>query len=52
MAEIIDYIYLARREGSGYQQYFVKGCNLRAEEGGRSCGAGTLRVHLHERGAP
>ncbi len=31
MAETIDYIHLAPREGSGYQQYFVKGRNLRAE---------------------
>jgi uncharacterized protein (DUF433 family) len=31
MAETIDYIYLAPREGSGYQQYFVKGRNQRAE---------------------
>jgi uncharacterized protein (DUF433 family) len=31
MAETIDCIHLAPREGSGYQQYFVKGRNLRAE---------------------
>jgi hypothetical protein len=31
MAETIDYIHLATREGSGYQQYFVKGRNLLAE---------------------
>jgi uncharacterized protein (DUF433 family) len=31
MAETIDYIHLAPREGSGYQQYFVRGRNLRAE---------------------
>jgi len=31
MAETIDYIHLAPREGSGYQQYFVKGRSLRAE---------------------
>jgi uncharacterized protein (DUF433 family) len=31
MVESIDYIYLAPRERSGYQQYFVKGRNLRAE---------------------
>jgi uncharacterized protein (DUF433 family) len=31
MAETIDYIHLAPREGSVYQQYFVKGCSLRAE---------------------
>jgi hypothetical protein len=31
MAGTIDYIHLAPREGSGYQQYFVRGRNLRAE---------------------
>ena len=31
MAERVDYIYLAPYEGSGYQQYFVKGRSLRAE---------------------
>ena len=31
MAETIDYIHLAPREGSGYRQYFVKGRGLRAE---------------------
>jgi len=31
MAETVDYIHLAPREGSGYQQYFVKGRSLRAE---------------------
>jgi uncharacterized protein (DUF433 family) len=31
MAETSDYIHLAPREGSGYQQYFVRGRNLRAE---------------------
>ena len=31
MVESIDYIYLAPRERSAYQQYFVKGRNLRAE---------------------
>ena len=31
MAETIDYIHLAPREGSVYQQYFVKGRSLRAE---------------------
>ncbi len=31
MAETIDYIHLAPRAGSGYQQYFVKGRSLRAE---------------------
>jgi uncharacterized protein (DUF433 family) len=31
MVETVDYIHLASREGSGYQQYFVKGRNLRAE---------------------
>ena len=31
MAETIDYIHLAPRERSGYQQYFVKGRSLRAE---------------------
>ena len=31
MIETIDYIHLAQREGSRYQQYFVKGRNLRAE---------------------
>jgi uncharacterized protein (DUF433 family) len=31
MAETIDYIHLAPREGSVYQQAFVKGRNLRAE---------------------
>ena len=31
MPETIDYIHLAPREGSGYQQYFVKGRNLRVE---------------------
>ena len=31
MAETIDYIHLAPREQSSYQQYFVKGRNLRAE---------------------
>ena len=28
MAETIDYIHLAPREGSVYQQYFVKGRSL------------------------
>jgi uncharacterized protein (DUF433 family) len=31
MAETVDYIHLAPRETSGYQQFFVKGRNLRAE---------------------
>ena len=31
MVEAIVYIHLAPREGSHYQQYFVKGRNLRAE---------------------
>jgi uncharacterized protein (DUF433 family) len=31
MAEANDYIHLASREGSGYEQYFVRGRNLRAE---------------------
>ena len=31
MPETIDYIHLAPREGSGYQQCFIKGRNLRAE---------------------
>jgi uncharacterized protein (DUF433 family) len=31
MVETIDYIHLAPHEGSRYQQYFVKGRNLRAE---------------------
>jgi hypothetical protein len=31
MVEAIDYIHLGPREGSAYQQYFVKGRNLRAE---------------------
>jgi hypothetical protein len=31
MFETSDYLYLAPREGSSYQQYFVKGRNLRAE---------------------
>jgi uncharacterized protein (DUF433 family) len=31
MAETIDYIHLGPREGSGYQQAFVRGRNLRAE---------------------
>src|SRR4051794_26200026 len=31
MVETIQYIHLALREGSRYQQYFVKGRNLRAE---------------------
>ena len=31
MPETIDYIHLAPRDGSGYQQCFVKGRNLRAE---------------------
>jgi uncharacterized protein (DUF433 family) len=31
MIETINYIHLAPREGSAYQQYFVKGRNLRAE---------------------
>jgi uncharacterized protein (DUF433 family) len=31
MPETIDYTHLAPRKGSGYQQYFVKGRNLRAE---------------------
>ena len=31
MSETIDSIHRAPREGSGYQQYFVKGRNLRAE---------------------
>lgn len=30
MAETIDYIHLPPREGSGYQQYFIKGRNLLA----------------------
>ena len=30
MVETIDYIHLAPRKGSRYQQYFVKGRNLRA----------------------
>ena len=31
MAETIAYIHLAPREGSAYQQYFIRGRNLRAE---------------------
>jgi uncharacterized protein (DUF433 family) len=31
MVESTDYIHLAPRDGSAYQQYFVKGRNLRAE---------------------
>ena len=31
MAGTIDYIHLAPREGSRYQQYFVRSRNLRAE---------------------
>jgi hypothetical protein len=31
MAETIDYIHLATREGTGYQQHFVTGRNLLAE---------------------
>src|SRR5271165_6715177 len=31
MVETIDYIHLAQREASRYQQYFVKGRNFRAE---------------------
>jgi hypothetical protein len=31
MIETINYIHLAPREGSTYQQYFIKGRNLRAE---------------------
>src|SRR4029077_9136448 len=31
VAETIAYIHLAPREGSAYQQYFVRGRNLRAE---------------------
>ncbi len=31
MLEATDYIHLAPREGSHYQQYFLKGRNLRAE---------------------
>ena len=31
MSETSDYTYLGRREGSGYEQYFFKGRNLRAE---------------------
>jgi uncharacterized protein (DUF433 family) len=31
MGETIDYIHLTPRAGSGYQQYFVSGRNLRAE---------------------
>jgi hypothetical protein len=31
MIEAIDYIHLAPREGSAYQQYFIRGRNLRAE---------------------
>ena len=31
MSETTDYTYLARREGSRYEQYFFKGRNLRAE---------------------
>ena len=31
MVETVNYSHLAQREGSRYQQYFVKGKNLRAE---------------------
>jgi uncharacterized protein (DUF433 family) len=31
MLESIGYAHLAPREGSAYRQYFVKGCNLRAQ---------------------
>jgi uncharacterized protein (DUF433 family) len=31
MVETIEYIHLAPREGSAYQQYFIRGRNLRAE---------------------
>lgn len=31
MAETTDYLHLAPRDGSSYQQVFVKGRNLRAE---------------------
>ena len=31
MVETVNFMHLAQREGSRYQQYFVKGRNLRAE---------------------
>jgi uncharacterized protein (DUF433 family) len=31
MSEMTSYTYLARRDGSRYEQYFFKGRNLRAE---------------------
>jgi hypothetical protein len=48
MAETIDYMHLAPREGSGYQQYFVVIAYRKRALVKRP----RASVQLHERGAP